>query len=38
MKVDCDYIGFEVSWEDCLLDVVDNFIHIVPQHALTMSM
>ena len=32
MKVDCDYIGYEVSWEDSLFDVVDNFIHIVPQH------
>ena len=33
MKVDCDYIGYEVSWEDSLLDGVDNFIHMVPQHA-----
>ena len=33
MKVDCDYIGYEVSWEDSLLDVVDNFIQVVPQHA-----
>ena len=33
MKVDCDYIGYEVSWEDSLLDGVDNFIHIAPQHA-----
>jgi len=33
MKVDWDNIGYEVSWEDSLLDVVDNFIHMVPQHA-----
>ena len=29
MKIDCDHIGYEVSWEDSLLDVVDNFIHMV---------
>ena len=33
MKVDSDYIRYEVSQEDSLLDVVDNFIHMVPQHA-----
>ena len=31
MKIDCDHIGYEVSWEDSLLDVVDNFIHRVFQ-------
>ena len=31
MKIDCDHIGYEVSWEDSLLDVVDNFIHSVFQ-------
>ena len=31
MKIDCDHIGYEVSWEDSLLDVVDNFIHMVFQ-------
>ena len=31
MKIDCDHIGYEVSWEDSLLDVVDNFIHWVFQ-------
>ena len=35
MKFDCDYIGYEVSWEDSLLDVVDNLIHMVPQHAVS---
>ena len=34
MKIDCDHIGYEVSWEDSLLDGVDNFIHMVPQHVL----
>ena len=29
MNVDCDYIGYEVLWENSLLDVVDNFIHRV---------
>ena len=33
MKIDCDHIGYEVSWEDSLLYGVDNFIHMVPQHA-----
>ena len=33
MKVDCDYIGYEVSWEDSLLDVINSFIHMVTQHA-----
>ena len=31
MMIDCDHIGYEVSWEDSLLDVVDNFIHRVFQ-------
>ena len=31
MKINCDHIGYEVSWEDSLLDVVDNFIHRVFQ-------
>ena len=31
MKIDCDHIGYEVSWEDSLLNVVDNFIHSVFQ-------
>ena len=31
MKIDCDHIGYEVSWEDSLLDVVNNFIDMVFQ-------
>ena len=31
MKIDCDHIGYEVSWEDSLLNVVNNFIHRVFQ-------
>ena len=30
--VDSHYLGFELSWEDSLLDVVDNFIHMVFHH------
>ena len=29
--VDSHYLGYELSWEDSLLDVVDNFIHRVFQ-------
>ena len=29
--VDSYYLGYELSWEDSLLDVVDNFIHRVFQ-------
>ena len=35
MKIDCDHIGYEVSWEDSLLDVVDNFIHRVFQRTVS---
>ena len=31
--VDSYYLGYELSWEDSLFDVVDNFIQIVFQHA-----
>ena len=37
MKIDCDHIGYEVSWEDSLLDVVDNFIHRVFQRTVEQS-
>ena len=33
--VDSHYLGYELSWEDRLLDGVDNFIHRVFQHAVT---
>ena len=29
--VDSHYLGYELSWEDSVLDVVDNFIHRVFQ-------
>ena len=29
--VDSHYIGYELSWQDSLLDVVDNLIHRVFQ-------
>ena len=38
MKIDCDHIGYEVSWEDSLLDVVDNFIHRVFQRTVRWSL
>ena len=31
--VDSHYLGYELSWEDSLLDVVDSYIHMVSQHA-----
>ena len=30
--VDSHYLGYELSWEDSLLDGVDNFIDMVFQH------
>ena len=38
MKIDCDHIGYEVSWEDSLLDVVDNFIHRVFQQTVKIEL
>ena len=35
--VDSHYLGYELSWEDSLLDGVDNFIHMVPQHAVELQ-
>ena len=31
--VDSHYLGYQLSWEDSLLDVVDNFIQMVFEHA-----
>ena len=33
MKIDCAHIGYEVLWEDNLLDFVYSFIHMVLQYA-----
>ena len=35
--VDSHYLGYELSWEDSLLDGVDNFIHMVLQHTVCWS-
>ena len=32
--VDSYYLGYELSWEDRCLDIVDNFIQMVFQHAI----
>ena len=34
--VDSHYLGYELSWEDSVLDVVDNFIHRVFQRTVTL--
>ena len=36
--VDSHYLGYELSWEDSVLDVVDNFIHRVFQRTVLTSM
>ena len=33
--VDSHYLGYELSWEDSVLDVVDNFIHRIFQRAVS---
>ena len=33
--VDSHYLGYELSWENSVLDVVDNFIHRVFQRTVS---